>query len=538
MPRLDRRLMLTGALSGGLMLASGRSARAASMFPIAETAAGKVRGLTSGGIAAFKGVPYGAPTGGANRFAPPAPVAPWSGVRDCLDYGQIAPQPPSDRRHTYADLIMNDVQPGGMGEDCLVLNLWTPGLDEGRRPVLVRFHGGGFYGGSSNGPGSDGEMLARFGDCVVVTVNHRLSALGYLHLGEDGPFAGAGSAGLADLVAALAWVRDNIGRFGGDPGRVLIFGQSGGGAKVCHLMAMPSAKGLYHRAAVMSGPRLRAVEPGDGQAAGDALLKALGLGRGDIRKLQALPWERILAAQTSLEAQARRRGEAPNSFSPVLGPALPRHPFDPDAPAVSAPVPLIVSTVLDERTYRERDFDLDWAGARERLRALVAEDAEALLARYRQDDPKASPFLIAARAVTDQTYRRGATLIAERKAAQATDGGAPVWSYLWTQPSPAFGGRYGATHGIDVAAAMHDERLPLYGHSSLHKRLADDLAGAFVRFAATGDPRGGAMVDWSPYTPDRRATLVLGEDTRVTDDPRGSFRRYWAERAAAGLADS
>jgi para-nitrobenzyl esterase len=532
---LDRRMMLSGLGAG---LAFNRTASAAPMLPIVETAAGKVRGLQAGGISSFKGVPYGAPTGGTNRFLAPQPVTPWTGVRECLDYGQVAPQAPSDRRHVYADLIMNDVQPGGLGEDCLVLNLWTPGLDAASRPVLVRFHGGGFYGGSSNGPGSDGEMLARFGDCVVVTVNHRLSAFGYLQLAESGPFADAGAAGLLDLVAALEWVRDNIRQFGGDPGRVLIFGQSGGGAKVCHLMAMPSARSLFHRAAVMSGPRLRASEPEAGATASDALLKTLGLGRGDVRKLQALPWDQILAAQASLEAEARRRGEAPNSFAPVLGPALPRHPFDPDAPPVSSHVPLIVGTVLDERTYRERDFDLSWTGALERFTALVGDDAPDLLARYRQDDPAATPLILVARAVSDQTYRRGQTLIAERKAAQAKTGGAPVWSYLWTQASPAFGGRYGATHGIDVAAAMHDERLPLYGHSVLHRRLADELAGAFVRFAATGDPRQGALVDWSPYTSDRRTTLILGAQTHVVDDPRGEFRRYWAGRAAAASTDS
>lgn len=527
---MDRRQALLGALA----LASPASAHAApELFPVATTADGKVRGLASGGILAFKGVPYGAPTSGANRFRPPRPVKPWTGVRDCLDYGQIAPQIPSDRRHAYADLILNDVQPGGMGEDCLVLNLWTPALDQAKRPVLVRFHGGGFYGGSSNTPGSDGEMLARFGDCVVVTINHRLSAFGYLHLGDNGPLADAGAAGLQDLVAALAWVRTNIERFGGDPGRVLIFGQSGGGAKVCHLMAMPSAKGLFHRAAVMSGPRLRAMPPEAGLAAADQLLRKLGLSKGDVRKLQATPYAVILAAQAQIEAEARARGEAPNSFAPVLGSALPRHPFDPDAPAVSAHAPLIVSTVLDERTYRERNFDQTWDGVLRRLQAQVGPDAAELLAHYRDDDPKASPFVMQARIAADQTYRLGADLIAERKAAQAAAGGAPVWRYLWTQPSPAYGGRYGATHGVDVPAAMHDVRLPLLGPTAEHQRLADQLAGAFVAFAASGDPNHPGLPDWRPYDTATRATMVFGSPTRLENDPRGAFREVWARRASA-----
>jgi para-nitrobenzyl esterase len=527
---IDRRQAL---LAGGFSLIGLGAQAAPVLFPVAETASGKVRGLTSGGIIAFKGVPYGAPTGGANRFRPPKPVAPWTGVRDCLDYGPIAPQIPSDRRHDYADLILNDVQPGGMGEDCLVLNLWTPALDQAKRPVLVRFHGGGFYGGSSNTPGSDGEMLARFGDCVVVTVNHRLSAFGYLHLGDDGPLARAGTAGLEDLVAALAWVQTHIERFGGDPGRVLIFGQSGGGAKVCHLMAMPSAKGLFHRAAVMSGPRLRAMDQATGEATAQQLLRKLNVAKGDLRKLQATSYRAILAAQAEIEAEARARGEAPNSFAPVLGPALPRHPFDPDAPPVSTHVPLMISTVLDERTYRERNFDQTWPGVLKRLEAIVGAEAPDLLARYRDDDPAATPFVMQARIVTDQTYRQGLALIAERKARQAATGGAPVWSYLWTQPSPAYGGRYGAPHGIDAPAAMHDVRLPLLGPTFQHRRLADQLAGAFVAFAAKGDPHHGGLPDWRPYEPTARATMVFGETTRLENDPRGAFRDFWSRRATA-----
>ena len=242
------------------MFAAVRKAEAR-QFPIVETAEGKVRGLSSGRIASFKGLRYAADTAGANRFRPPQPLPPWAGVRDALDYGQIAPQIPGDRRHAYADLILNDVQPGGMGEDCLVLNLWTPDPSRrAKRPVLVRFHGGGFYGGSSNGPGGDGEMLARFGDCVVITVNHRLSALGYLYLGDEGEFADSGAAGVQDLVAALQWVARNVEAFGGDPSRVLIFGQSGGGAKVSHLLGMPSAKGLSSSAVVTSCPRLVATQ--------------------------------------------------------------------------------------------------------------------------------------------------------------------------------------------------------------------------------------------------------------------------------------
>jgi len=501
----------------------------AELFPVVETEHGKVRGLMSGGIAVFKGLRYGADTGGRNRFMPPQPVAKWSGIRDALDYGNIAPQIPADRRRTYADLILNDVQPGGMGEDCLVLNLWTPQPSASQqRPVIVRFHGGGFYGGSSNSPGSDGEMLARFGDCVVITVNHRLSALGYLYLGDVGEFADAGSVGMQDLVAALRWVHGNVSAFGGDPKRVLILGQSGGGAKVSHLLAMPEAQGLFSSAGVMSGARLVAMTREAAVEPAAKLLGKLGLTRRDIRKLQALPFAALLAAQAEVEANERSRGEAPRSFAPVMGRAIPRHPFEPDAPAMSAKIPLVVSTVLDERSYRESKFDMTWDDLQKVMQRLAGRDAAEVLALYRNEDPKASPFIINARVITDTTVRRSAYAMADRKSAA---GGAPVWSYLWTTPSPAFGGRYGATHGIDVSPSMHDIRLPLLGPTADSLRLADQLASVWVAMAASGNPNNPRLPSWPAYDAVARTMMVFGDPSNAVNDPRRAFREYWAQRA-------
>lgn len=518
-----------------------RSSHAAErdLFPIVETEHGKVRGLMSGGIAVFKGLRYAADTSGRNRFMPPMPVPKWSGVRDAFDYGNIAPQIPADRRRTYADLILNDVQPGGMGEDCLVLNLWTPQASaSSKRPVIVRFHGGGFYGGSSNTPGADGEMLARFGDCVVVNVNHRLSALGYLYLGEDAAFADSGSAGMQDLVAALRWISNNVAAFGGDPKRVLIFGQSGGGAKVSHLLAMPSARGLFHSAGVMSGSRLTAMTREAAQEPADKLLTKLQLTAKDIRKLQALPYSTLLAAQAEVEANERSRGEAPRSFAPVMGSAIPRHPFEPDAPSDSAAIPLVVSTVLDERSYREANFAMTWDDVRKVLSRLAGEDAPRVLQMYRDEDPVATPFIVNARVITDTTFRRGAYTMADRKAQQASGGGAPVYMYLWTAPSPAFGGRYGATHGVDVAPAMHDIRFPLMGPSDESLRLADQLASVWVSMAANGNPNNARLPPWPAYDAKQRSTMVFGKPTNVVADPRKAFREYWDQRAASDTSDS
>jgi para-nitrobenzyl esterase len=529
-----RGLLAAGAAFGAASFGPRARAAEADLFPTVETAEGRLRGLASGGIHVFRGVRYAESTAGANRFRPPQPLKPWPGVRDALDFGNISPQVPGDRRRDYANLIFNDMQPGGMGEDCLVLNLWTPSLDRAaKRPVLVRFHGGGFYGGSSNSPGGDGEMLARFGDCVVITVNHRLSAFGYLHLG-DGDFADSGSVGMQDLVACLEWVSRNVEAFGGDPKRVMIFGQSGGGAKVSHLLAMPSAKGLFSSAAVMSGSRLTAMGRADARQVSEQLLDKLGLKATQIRELQALPWSAILAAQAELEAGQRARGEAPRSFAPVLGAAIPHDPFAPAAPAESAHVPLIVSTVLDERTYREANFGMTWDEVRRSLTARTGPRADEILAAYRDDDPKATPFVINARIVTDATFRQSARMMADRKAQQ---GVAPVWAYLWTAPSPAFGGRYGATHGVDVSYAMHDIRMPLAGPIADNRRLADEIASAFVALAAKGDPNNAKTPAWPVYDLAKRTTMVFGTPTSgAAEDPRTRLVKMWAAEGHTPVA--
>ncbi len=528
---MERRKFLIGASALTAAFPLGKLTAAESdVFPIVETAQGKVRGLRYGGVSVFKGLPYGADTSGKNRFMPPQPVAEWSGVKDAFDYGQIAPQIPGNRRHVFADLILNDVQPGGMGEDCLVLNVFTPEAKTGgKRPVIVRFHGGGFYGGSSNTPGSDGWMLASFGDCVVVTINHRLSSLGYLYLGDEGDFADSGSVGLQDLVAALGWVKENVDAFGGDPDRVMIFGQSGGGAKVSNVLAMPSADGLFHTAGVMSGSSLVSMTREQAAPVADKFLKQLGLKRADIRKLQEVPFTTLLNAQAEVEREERMRGEAPRSFSPVIGDALPRHPFTPDAPPMAKKIPMIIGTVLDERTYRERDFEMTWEQTKANLTQRVGDEADRVLALYRDEDAAATPYLINARINTDATFRRGADVMSDRK---ATQGGAPIWKYLWTVPSAAFGGRYGAVHGVDVPFAMYDIRSPLAGPTYRNRELAAQLAGAWVSLAANGNPNNKHTPDWPAYDTEKRSTLVIGDTSEAVEDPRKDFREFWAAQSA------
>lgn len=538
---LSRRRWLQSAAAlaaGGAMTGNVWSVSDDPVFSVVETADGKVRGLKSGGVHVFKGLRYGADTSGANRFMPPQPVQKWSGVRDATAYGNYAPQMPADRRRAYADLIAYDLQPGGMGEDCLVLNLWTPSPSKhAKRPVLVHLHGGGFYAGSGNSPQFDGEMMARFGDAVFVTVNHRLGAFGFLNLAEAGGdrYAQSGAVGMLDIVAALRWIRDNVEAFGGDPSRVLVFGQSGGGLKTSTLMAMPSAQGLFHRAGVMSGSGIRAMTAAQSTEIAAKYLAALQLDKGSVDRLHTLPFEQLLAVQMRFEQADRAKGEAPRAFSPVVdGIAIPRHPFDPDAPAVSASVPMIVSTTLDERAYRQVNFDLDDAGLLQFARTRVGDDAARVVAMYRDEDPHATPFVLQARIDTDMTFRLGAQLQAQRKAAAHAAGkSAPVWTYLWKTPSPAYGGRYGAPHGVDIGPSLHDIRMGLNGPSDANVRVADQLASAWVSFAATGDPNNARTPQWPAYTPARRAALVFDGDhtrTQAHDDPRRAFREYWSTR--------
>ena len=495
------------------------------IFWEAQTTSGKVLGIDNAGIKEFKGVPYGAPTGGRNRFAPPKPPAPWSGVRETIGFGQISPQTVSDLRSEYAQMIMWDrhVGPGGMGEDCLNLNIWTPGIDKAARAVMVSFHGGGWATGSGNGPMYDGANLARFGDVVVVTVNHRLAAFGYTHLaghpGAPAALADSGAVGVADMVASLRWVRDNIASFGGDPGRVMIFGQSGGGSKVSTLLATPSAKGLFHRAAIQSGSTIRQVTPDQAAKSTELLLAALGRGA-KVGDLLTAPWTRLLQAQTDAMAKGA-------NFAPVVGGAtLPHHPFDPGAPAESASVPVIISTTLEDAALRLTNFDLDEAGLREVIARLKPDQAELVTRLYLDANLEKTPYLVQAQALTDATGRRNAILQGERRAAL---GGAPTWMYIWAWATPAFDGKFGAVHGHDVDASFHIVRSPIAGAGTSGGHLmADRLASAWVAFAKTGDPNNPAIPHWPAYEPGARATMIFDTRTRVENDPRRAFRELWA----------
>ena len=499
------------------------------VFHVVETTYGKVQGIATAGIKEFKGIPYGAPTGGKNRFMPPKKPATWTGIRECFAHGQCCPQTLSNLRSEYGMMIQWDQHSGGMGEDCLVLNVWTPGVnDNGKRAVLVSFHGGGYTTGSGNAPGFDGAQLALFGDVVVVTVNHRLASYGYTHLADLGAppeFASAGVTGIMDLVASLQWVHDNIANFGGDPGRVMIFGQSGGGAKTSTVLATPSAKGLFHRAAVQSGSSLRLTTREAATKTAEQLLAKLEIPKSRIADIQKVSWQQLLEAQTGI-----------TGFSPVMdGTVLPHHQFDPVAPPESADVPMIISTTLEDAALSLTNFTVDEAGLKSVLSQRYADKADEILAMYKRRYPQKSPFLLQAQIFTDSGFRRSAITQAERKAAL---GKAPAYMYLWSWVSPGHGGKFGAVHGTDVSASFHNIRDNIVGvGNAIGKVMCDRLSSAWVAFAKTGDPNNSMIPHWPAYDSATRATMVFDTDTRVENDPRGEIRKFWESMPPArGIA--
>jgi para-nitrobenzyl esterase len=492
-----------------------------------DVQSGRLRGLRRDGVLRFRGIPYAAPTGGINRLQAPQPVTPWSGVRDALQCGHRSMQ----ERETFADtpVLAWYGQSEPLGEDCCVLNVFTPELDSVRRPVMVYIHGGGYVTGGGGGAVLDGGHLARFGDVVVVTVNHRLSVFGYLNLGhiDADLFGDAANAGQLDLIAALHWVRCNIAQFGGDPSNVTLFGQSGGGSKITVLMGMPAAKGLFHRAINMSGVSGMHVSPAAGTVPyADAVLDAAGVGRRQLRALQHVPAALLLKArEVALKSH-------PEGSRPVLdGRHIPAGAMTPEGLRVHASVPLLMGTVDTEATFYfrtdMRNFHVDARQVKARICAQFGLDdaqAQAVMDAYREDAPERTPADILVALVTDTLFRVPMLHAAEAKAGA---GKAPVYLYNFTWKSPVDGGVWGAPHTIDIPFAFGNNALStsLTGIGSEPGVVSRNLMAAFVAFARTGNPENPHMPAWKPYDAQTRATMTVDVDCRAVNDFRGADRR-------------
>ncbi len=514
---MHRRGLLIG--TGAVTLSgSAGAAFGADASPVTLTRTGAVRGYADQGVAVFKGVPYGADTS-ARRFLPALAPARWDGVRNAMGYGLASPQ-------THAE------EP--VAEDCLKLNVWTPGFHDGpRRAVMVYIHGGEYSHGSGSSPLYDGARLCRRGDVVVVTLNHRLSAFGHLYLGKiaGADYAPSGNVGLLDLVLALQWVRDNIEVFGGDPSRVMLFGQSGGGAKIASLMAMPQAHGLFHRAATMSGQQVTASGPQVATERALAYLDALKLKPAQWDAVRTLPLERLIAAIETPDPTIRKSSLY---FGPVLDEdSLPRHPFYPDAPPVSAAVPMIIGNTHDETRYFFRNdvklLTLSWDDLPARLAPEMRVDIDAayVVAAYRKVYPAYSPTDVFFAATTAARSWRGALIEAEARAVAGT----PVHMYQLDWPSPHDGGKWGAHHTLDIPLVFDNTAQPAApsGDDSDARKLAAVMSETFIAFAKTGDPNNGAIPAWLPYSLERRETMIFDRPAHMENDPRGAERRLFAQ---------
>jgi para-nitrobenzyl esterase len=511
------------ALFGSLIPAAALGVDPSSKYegPIVETASGKVRGVIQGGTHIFRGIPYGASTAGSNRFMPPRKPEPWAGVREAFQNGPTAPQ----LKVPENSLILNHKPTALEGEDCLVINVFTPGVNDGRkRPVMVWLHGGGFASGAGSAHAFDGTYLARSGDVVVVSVNHRLNIFGYLYLADAGgdKYADSGNAGLLDVVAVLEWIRDNIVHFGGNPGNVTIFGQSGGGSKVSTLLAIPPAKGLFHKAIIESGSALKGIHREDASKTTERILAKLGLQANQVDELQKLPVDRLL---TAIDTRGSAPGTAPFLIAPVVdGRALPRDPFDPTAPEISADVPLIIGTVNTEGTFfippDSPLFSLDEAGMRTRLTPRYGEATDKLIDLYRKETPNASPsqiyFLITA-------FPTAAITQAERKVAQ---GKAPVYMYLFTWETPVEGGKRHSPHTVELPFVFNnvEEQPEEVGNGPELQPLAEKVSGAWAAFAHTGNPSTPGAPKWLAYMANERATMIINNEWKLVNDPRHDVR--------------
>lgn len=495
---------------------------------VAQTEYGKVRGFILRGIHQFLGIPYGADTSGKNRFMPPQKPVPWNDIKPTIWWGNSAPQIMEKRYANAYSSFVDHWNYDDVSEDCLKLNIWTPALDKANRPVIVWLHGGGFVNGNGiEQDGYHGENLSRMGNIVFCSVNHRLGALGYCCLSSVGGPLASGNAGNLDLVASLEWIKNNIAQFGGDPNNVTIIGQSGGGAKVTTLMNMPAAKGLFHKAVALSGSSLIGVNKDYAEKLGAKVLEEAGFKIGEFEKLQQMPWLEFIQIANRTVAkfsdEAKKMGIQREGFSPVSdGIHLINEPFF--STGLSADIPLLINTTFHEWTPSRADASLEtvtWEQVTERLTPRFGEKSNAILAAYKKQFPSASPVEIWALILSN---RKNAVAAADAKTKL---GKAPVYLSWFGWEPPLFDGRMRAFHCIDICFWFYNTDL-MFTHTGGGKRpraLSTKMANSFIQFVKTGNPNGGGLPEWLPYSAEKGETMILDDLCLLQNNPDGEARK-------------
>jgi para-nitrobenzyl esterase len=499
--------------------------------PIIATKTGKIRGNRRQGLYIFKGIPYATPPTRERRWLSPEPVKPWKGVRQAKEYGSIAPQNP-----TMGGVLDVFHKKEPEDEDCLFLNIWTPGLDETSRPVMVWIHGGAFNIGSGSQPTYYGSNLAARGNVVVVSLNYRLGELGFLRLKEvtGGQIPSTGNEGLLDQIAALTWVRDNIAAFGGDPGNVTVFGESAGGMSIGCLLAMPAARGLFHKAILESSVGSMAKPLNEAVMVAERFLETLGINGGDARALRSLTVEHILAADMKLRAMMAGPGEALRLTvtEPVVdGVTIPEVPIEAVKQGSSKNIPLLIGTCLEEwNLFAMMQPDLakvDKAEMIKRLEFFIpAEHVPTVVDAYRKAREKrgvsTKPADLLSAIQTDLMFRMPAVKLVE---AQRTNN-QRVYNYLFTWISPVMGGILGACHALDIGFVFRTFDDAFCGTGPDAERLSKCIQDAWTAFARTGDPSSESVGSWPPYG-NLKMTMMLGKDCHIEEAPYEEERRAW-----------
>ncbi|MGW2017967.1 carboxylesterase/lipase family protein [Streptomyces sp. NPDC001927] len=515
--------LISGAPGG--QTAQAAAARASADSPVVELPAGRLRGVTEGGLAVFKGVPYAAPPVGALRWRPAQPHPGWQGTRDATAFGPSAPQPYREG----GDQVLGTHGSPPFDEDCLTLNVWTPKADGAKRPVMVWIHGGGFISGSGSMPNYSGETFARNGDLVVVTVNYRLGPLGYLYFGEDGA---GGNFWLTDQLAALNWVRANIAAFGGDPENITLAGQSGGALSVAALAGAQTKGRPLFRRAILQSPPLGLKIPTRAESLQRTAAYLEILGAKNVAELRAMPWPRLIAATFEMFGRTARWGYWSTPYLPVIdGVTLDRDPAELLLSGAGAGIEVLIGWTREEANFAFALSEPYAASTKEqvlaRARDTFGSRAEQAYTAYEEARPGARPVDVLMDLISDDLFRMPAVALAEQRAAR----GRPVWAYQFNLPTPAHGGQLAAAHCLELPFVFNNfdkwSQAPFLAGLAPRVRdgLAETMHASWISFIRTGDPNHDPMPQWDRYDRESRTTMALDSVTTAVDDLAGYWRR-------------